>query len=226
MSTRSSRTQPSTSRSSWDADIEFDDDVDIDAAADSGMAELDDPADADELEFDRRPRRPARTPAKGSGGSGGGGGKRAERERRKARAAAVTDEFGDDDELDPEIDELLARKERERRRATTSEPFKCRHCRAFIGMPPTGGSQRNHCPMCLYSLHVDLKTPGDRASDCRSLMEPVGSFYRLNLEQVVVHRCLGCGFQRYNRIAADDNPVLLASLPIVDPPAQASWDDG
>ena len=30
--------------------------------------------------------------------------------------------------------------------------------------------------------------------------------------------CLGCGFVRYNRIAADDNPILLAELPIVDQP--------
>lgn len=109
------------------------------------------------------------------------------------------------------------RRERERRRATISEPFKCRNCRAFIGEPPSGGRQRNHCPMCLYSLHVDLKTPGDRASDCRSLMEPIGVFYRPSLEQMVVHRCLGCGAVRYNRVAADDNPILLAELPVIDP---------
>lgn len=108
-------------------------------------------------------------------------------------------------------------RERERRRASISEPFKCRKCHAFIGEPPSGGRQRNHCPMCLYSLHVDLKTPGDRACECRSLMEPIGVFYRPNLEQMVVHRCLGCGAVRYNRVAADDNPILLAELPVVDP---------
>ncbi len=114
------------------------------------------------------------------------------------------------------------RRERERRRATISEPFKCRNCRAFIGEPPSGGRQRNHCPMCLYSLHVDLKTPGDRASDCRSLMEPIGVFYRPSLEQMVVHRCLGCGAVRYNRVAADDNPILLAELRVLD---QATIED-
>ena len=175
--------------------------------------------DDDEPEYDRRPRRPVKsatkTPVKAA----------SKRHRRKSRMADIDAEFVDEDEIDPEISELLARKERDRRKATISEPFKCRHCRAFIGMPPTGGSQRNHCPMCLYSLHVDLKTPGDRASECRSLMEPIASFYRPNLEQVVVHRCLGCGFERYNRIAADDNPVLLGSLPVVDPPAKADLDD-
>jgi hypothetical protein len=120
------------------------------------------------------------------------------------------------DEMDDEVADALERKERERRRATISEPFKCRHCKAFIGEPPTGGRQRNHCPMCLYSLHVDEKTPGDRASDCRSLMQPIGVFYRPSLEQVVVHRCLGCDSVRYNRVAADDNMILLGELPVLD----------
>lgn len=84
-------------------------------------------------------------------------------------------------------------------------------------MPLTGGRQRNHCPGCLHSLHVDGKTPGDRASHCRSLMAPVGTFFRPNGEQVVVHRCLGCGFERNNRIAADDNPLLLMRLALVAP---------
>ncbi len=48
-------------------------------------------------------------------------------------------------------------------------------------------------------------------------MAPIGVFYRPNLEQMVVHRCLGCGAVRYNRVAADDNPVLLAELPVIDP---------
>jgi hypothetical protein len=154
---------------------------------------------------DYAPARPARKAGKP------GKPKRAERTR-----AAVLDP---DDELDEEEpNEAVERKAREKRRALISEPFKCRNCKAFIGEPPTGGQQRNHCPMCLYSLHVDDKTPGDRASECRSLMEPIGVFYRRNLEQVVVHRCLGCGFVRYNRIAADDNPILLNELPIIDPP--------
>ena len=80
----------------------------------------------------------------------------------------------------------------------------------------TGGRHRNHCPNCLWSLHVDLKTPGDRASRCRSLMEPVGVVERRNGEQAVVHRCRGCGIDRHCRVAADDNPLLLMKLrPVV-----------
>jgi hypothetical protein len=44
---------------------------------------------------------------------------------------------------------------------------------------------------------------------------------------MVVHTCLGCGFVRYNRIAADDNPVVLGELPILDPPSPGTtWAQG
>lgn len=108
-------------------------------------------------------------------------------------------------------------RQRDRRRVDVSKPFKCRHCKAFIGLPVTGGRQRNHCPNCLHSLHVDGKTPGDRASDCHSLMEAVGVFFRPNGEPVLLHRCKGCGFERYNRVAADDNPLLLMRLTLIEP---------
>jgi hypothetical protein len=107
------------------------------------------------------------------------------------------------------------REQRTLRRGQPSEAFKCHSCKAFIGMPLTGGRHRNHCPNCLWSLHVDLKTPGDRASDCRSLMEPVGVVARRNGEQAVIHRCRGCGIDRHCRVAADDNPLLLMKLPPV-----------
>ena len=98
-----------------------------------------------------------------------------------------------------------------------AESFKCRQCRAFIGPTLTGGRHRNHCPLCLYSRHVDGKRPGDRASDCGSLMAPVARFARPDGEVMLVHRCLGCGFERHNRLAADDNTVPLTRLPLVAP---------
>lgn len=104
------------------------------------------------------------------------------------------------------------------RRPDGGETFKCGHCRAFVGPTVSGGRHRNHCPLCLYSRHVDRSFPGDRASDCRSLMEPVGVCARPNGEQLVVHRCRGCGAERQNRIAADDNPLALLRLPPVAPP--------
>ena len=103
------------------------------------------------------------------------------------------------------------------RRGQPSESFKCHNCKAFIGMPVSGGKHRNHCPACLWSLHVDLKTPGDRASACRSLMEPAGVLARRNGEQAIVHRCRGCGIERHCRVAADDSPLLLMKLALVAP---------
>lgn len=46
-------------------------------------------------------------------------------------------------------------------------------------------------------------------------MAPVGTFHRPKGEQVILHRCLGCGLERHNRIAADDNGVPLLHLPLV-----------
>ena len=54
-------------------------------------------------------------------------------------------------------------------------------------------------------------------SPCGSLMQPIGSFQRLKGEHVLVHRCLGCGFERFNRIAADDDFDLVLSLPSLPP---------
>ena len=103
---------------------------------------------------------------------------------------------------------------------TGAESFKCRHCRAFVGPTITGGRHRNHCPVCLHSRHVDGKRPGDRASECGSVMAPVARFDRPDGEAMLVHRCLGCGFERPNRLAADDSILLLTRLPLVAPPAK------
>ncbi|MFW6074887.1 MAG: RNHCP domain-containing protein [Chloroflexota bacterium] len=61
---------------------------------------------------------------------------------------------------------------------------------------------------------MDYRTPGDRRSDCRSLMAPIGTDSRPNGEQLVIHQCLGCGIVRHNRVAADDDPLLLMRLPL------------
>jgi RNHCP domain len=99
----------------------------------------------------------------------------------------------------------------------SEEVFKCRHCHRFVCPLPCGGHYRNHCPFCLYSRHVDDRKPGDRMSTCGASMEPTGRFQRPNGEYVIVHRCLDCGFERFNRIAADDDFDLVLALPGVPP---------
>jgi hypothetical protein len=87
----------------------------------------------------------------------------------------------------------------------------------MIGPTVGGGRHRNHCPLCLHSRHVDRETPGDRASSCGGTMAPIGAFVRPKGEHVLVHRCLACGVERHNRIAADDNFELVLDLRVLSP---------
>ena len=81
--------------------------------------------------------------------------------------------------------------------------FRCGHC--GFEVPPLGRGERNHCPRCLYSAHVDGDVPGDRAGTCGGLMkaerlEVTGGVAR------ATHRCLTCGFTRRNRLFPDRQP--------------------
>lgn len=98
-----------------------------------------------------------------------------------------------------------------------NDPFVCGHCGKNVEPVKYGGSYRNHCPGCLWSKHVDSDVPGDRASDCQGLMEPIGVFTRRTGEYVLVHKCTKCGFDRYNRIAGDDDfekVTELSAIPV------------
>ncbi|MBQ9732477.1 MAG: RNHCP domain-containing protein [Alphaproteobacteria bacterium] len=80
-----------------------------------------------------------------------------------------------------------------------TEDFVCEHCNTEV----KGNGYTNHCPHCLYSKHVDIN-PGDRASDCGGLMEPI-DIEQKNGGYIVIQRCLRCGFIRKNKITAEDN---------------------
>jgi hypothetical protein len=78
-------------------------------------------------------------------------------------------------------------------------------------MTAPGTRHRNHCPTCLWSLHVDDDVPGDRDADCAGSMEPIGVTVRDDGEWALVHRCAGCSTVHVNRIAGDDNPLVLCA---------------
>lgn len=84
-----------------------------------------------------------------------------------------------------------------------NESFTCQQCGQQNGIPPNG-KIRNHCWSCLYSLHLDADIPGDRASDCLSLMQPVQA-YQSQKGWMVRHECLKCKKQIPNLILDDDN---------------------
>ena len=103
-----------------------------------------------------------------------------------------------------------------RPRHSQAETFRCGHCKRIVGPVIYGGSQRNHCPFCLWSRHVD-DLPGDRASQCRALMEPIGLVEKSGKGWQVVHRCTACGHRQPNRLVRDgdapDDLDLVLSLP-------------
>ncbi len=103
----------------------------------------------------------------------------------------------------------LGRSEDARRRQNPvrrDESFDCGACGAAVA--PGGARVRDHCPRCLFSLHVDV-VPGDRASDCGELLEPVG-LETIGQQTVIQYRCRGCGHRQRNRAHDEDDIVALA----------------
>ena len=101
-----------------------------------------------------------------------------------------------------------------------TDSFTCKVCGRLVVSEGAGSDHRNHCPNCLSSLHVDDE-PGDRASDCGGVMDPVAVWVRKNGEWAMIHRCRRCGELSSNRVAADDNTMKLMSIamrPLAEPP--------
>ena len=76
--------------------------------------------------------------------------------------------------------------------------FVCEHCGKEV--KPLGYSSRNHCPFCLWSKHLDIN-PGDRASECQGLMEPISAEPDSKKGYVIIHKCTKCGEIHRNRAA-------------------------
>ncbi len=106
------------------------------------------------------------------------------------------------------------------------DSFRCRHCRLDVPLAAPGTRHRNHCPTCLWSLHVDLDRPGDRLADCEGSMEPLAVSVRDDGEWALVHRCGSCEAVSLNRIAGDDNALVLMRLavrPLAQPAFPLEW---
>ena len=85
-----------------------------------------------------------------------------------------------------------------------NDNFICENCGFEVTKHPEG-SARNHCPICLYSKHLDQDFPGDRASDCGGIMQPVGIDHKKNKWNMIRHRCIKCKKEILNKVAPDDN---------------------
>ena len=84
-----------------------------------------------------------------------------------------------------------------------NDPFVCANCGLEV-QPLVHGGQRNHCPRCLCSLHVDGPVPGDRAANCDGVMRPIAVERSAKKGWVIIHECEKCGIIRRNRAATDD----------------------
>jgi hypothetical protein len=101
--------------------------------------------------------------------------------------------------------------------------FRCAHCGVIVSSAHilSGVNNRNHCPYCLWSCHLDLYAAGDRLSACKGQMQPIGltmkngrNKYRLEKrgELMLIHQCIECGTLSINRIAADDEPSHIINV--------------
>ena len=110
-----------------------------------------------------------------------------------------------------------------RARSTTFGDFTCAHCHAIVSSVHmlSGVNNRNHCPYCLWSCHLDLYAAGDRLSACKAPMQPIGLTMKRGRnkyqrdsrgELMLVHQCTGCKTLSINRIAADDDSGTVLGI--------------
>ncbi|MGZ6005134.1 MAG: RNHCP domain-containing protein [Candidatus Saccharimonadales bacterium] len=101
--------------------------------------------------------------------------------------------------------------------------FNCLNCAKTVTAGGLIGTKnRNHCPWCLWSRHVDDKIAGDRSATCQAGMRPLGLTFkdegldkygrRRPGELMLIHDCTKCGKLSINRIAADDQPDEIINL--------------
>jgi hypothetical protein len=126
--------------------------------------------------------------------------------------------------------------------AATFGDFRCTHCDADVSSAHllSGVINRNHCPYCLWSCHLDLFAAGDRLSACKAPMKPIALTMKRGRnkyqpeqrgELMLVHECTDCKTLSINRIAADDNSgtvmaVFQESLALSDHMYVLCQDDG
>jgi hypothetical protein len=120
-------------------------------------------------------------------------------------------------------------------RCLSEDGFLCKHCNTYITSAsfPSGVKNRNHCPCCLWSRHMDWREAGDRLSACKALMKPIGLTVKTTSkkygsgwgELMLIHLCTECESLSINRIAADDMEQRIFNVYVIslwlDIPIQA-----
>lgn len=110
-----------------------------------------------------------------------------------------------------------------RTRASSFGDFRCAHCQVIVSSAHllSGVNNRNHCPYCLWSCHLDLFAAGDRLSACKVPMKPIGVTMKKSKnkyqrerrgELMLIHQCVECKALSINRIAADDDSMRVMAV--------------
>ena len=88
------------------------------------------------------------------------------------------------------------------------EEFICRNCGRKVDK--LGYTARDHCPYCLYSIHIDIN-PGDRLNTCLGLLKPI-AIEKFKDSYKIVYKCEKCGQIHKNIMASDDDMNLIIDL--------------
>lgn len=104
-------------------------------------------------------------------------------------------------ERNPFLSKEIILLEESKMRKDENTTFVCKNCSTPVA-PLTNGSYRNHCPQCLYSLHVDIR-PGDRQNTCHGLMRPIDYRQHSQKGYQLLHECTRCKNQQWNTVAQD-----------------------
>ena len=119
--------------------------------------------------------------------------------------------------------EAMKQKDILRRNEENAGGFKCSHCKTWIPInEEMGTNNRNHCLSCLWSKHLDERVSGDRASNCKGGMKPIGLTFKAEGqdhygqekqgELMIIHDCQECHKISINRIAADDSADAISNV--------------
>lgn len=93
------------------------------------------------------------------------------------------------------------------------ETFLCSNCGRKV--KKLEYSARDHCPYCLYSIHVD-NNPGDRECLCHGILKPIGVEKSKKGLYKIIYKCQKCGMEKRNIQAKDDDINELIKISVIN----------
>ncbi len=82
-----------------------------------------------------------------------------------------------------------------------NETFVCQNCGHSV--PIAKSTCRDHCSVCLWSLHVD-DNPGDRNANCGGMLKPLAYSSHKKKGYMIHYSCQKCGAEKVNKFLEFD----------------------